>query len=247
MSFALATGQKAPDPENGRVPAVLNHLGIAERGMGSIRMDADDLRRLCWIWEWDPDAEHEGPSTQETKPVLSERTTRTHVHSDASMRSVDSAEEVGDEDDNPFLVKHTLVRGKAQGDNPFIGGSESETPKDWIRGGSGFIITPALHVQKNTATGTSKREPAYGIGIEVDWAHEDVSGGRVGGMGAVSRWVTAGETRKPAFKEKLERWVEVSLMGDLHITVLMVIHCRYILHPPPRFPLLHHPPSNRRS
>lgn len=207
MSFALATGQKAPDPDNGRVPAVLNHLGIAERGMGSMRMEVDDLRRLCWVWEWDPDAEHETPSTQETEPVLSQRTTRTHVHSDPSMRNVNSAEEVGDEDDNPFLDKRTQ---KAQGDNPFVDASESETPKDWIRGGSGFIITPALHVQKNTATGTLKREPAYGIGIEVDWVHEDVVGGRVGGMGAVARWAAAGETRKRAFKEKLERWVEVS-------------------------------------
>ena len=215
MSFALATGQKAPDPDNGRVPAVLNHLGIAERGMGGIRMDADDLRRLCWVWEWDRDAEHETPSTrestQETERNVSQRATRTRVNSDASMRSVNCAKEEENEDDNPFLEKPKQIKeGKAQEDNPFVCPPESNTSKDWIRGGSGFIITPAMHAQKNATTGTLKREPAYGIGIEVDWAQEDIAGGRVGGMGAVARWAAAGEMRKRAFKEKLERWVEVS-------------------------------------
>lgn len=209
MSFALATGQIAPDPDNGRVPAVLNHLAIAERGMGGVRMDVNDLRRLCWIWEWDQDAEHEPPSTQETEPILSQRATRTRVDSDASMRSGNCAKEK-DEDDNPFLDKPTRFKGKAQGDNPFVHAPESTTPKDWVRGGSGFIITPAMHAQKNTVTGTLKREPAYGIGIEVDWAQEDIAGGRVGGMGAVARWAAAGEMRKRVFNEKLERWVEVS-------------------------------------
>jgi hypothetical protein len=244
MSFALATGQIAPDPDNGRVPAVLNHLGIAERGIGGTRMDANDLRRLCWVWEWDRDAEHETPSTQETELVLSQRTTLTRVHSDTS---VNSTKEVGDEDDDPFLDKPTHFKGIALEGDSLFGASESETPKDWIRGGSGFIITPAMHVHKNTVSGILKREPAYGIGIEVDWAQEDVAGGRVGGMGAVARWAAAGETRKRAFKEKLERWVEVSLMGDLRITVLMVIHCSCTLHPPPGFPLRHDLPSNRRS
>ena len=206
MLTTLVGCRLAPDSDNGRAPAVLNHLGIAERGMGSMRMDVDDLRRLCWIWEWDPDAEHETPLTQEMEPVLSERTTRTHVHSSAGMRSVNSAKEVGDEDDDPFLCKPMHFKGKAQEDNY---GSKSETPKDWIRRGSGFIITPTLH----TATGTSKREPAYGIGIEVDCAHEDVTSGRVGGTPALERWAAAREMRKGMFKAKLERWVEVSLMG----------------------------------
>ncbi len=210
MSFALATGQIAPDPDNGRVPAVLNHLAIAERGMGGVRMDVNDLRRLCWVWEWDQDAEHEPPSTQETETILSQRATRTRVHSDASMRSGNCAKEEDGEDDDPFLDKPTQFKGKAQGDNPFVHAPESQAPKDWVRGGSGFIITPAMHAQKNAATGTSKREPAYGIGIEVDWAQEDISGGRVGGMGAVARWAAAGEMRKRVFNEKLERWVEVS-------------------------------------
>lgn len=64
MSFALATGQRAPDRDNGRVPAVLNHLGIAEHGSGDISMETDDLRRLCWVWEWDQDAKDETMSTQ---------------------------------------------------------------------------------------------------------------------------------------------------------------------------------------
>jgi len=242
MSLALATGQIAPDPDNGRVPAVLNHLGIAERGMGRMRMSVDDLRRLCWVWEWDRDVEHETPSSQEVGPILSPRTTRTRVHSDTSMRSVKVANMGEDENDDVFLDKPMSSKVEAQLDDPFYYAPESETPKDWVRGGSGFVITPTMHVQKNAVTGTSKRVPAYGIGIEVDWAHEDVAGGRVGGMGAVARWTAAGETRKRTFKEKLERWVEVSLLGGLRVTALMEIHCRCTLHPPPCFLLLPHPP-----
>ena len=241
MSLALATGQIAPDPDNGRVPAVLNHLGIAEHGMGRMRMDVNDLRRLCWVWEWDRDVEHETPSSREVGPILSQRTTRPRVHSDTSMRSVKTAN-VGDENDNFSLDKPMHSKVGAQIDNPFDHAPESETPKDWVRGGSGFIITSTMHVRKNAVTGTLERVPAYGIGIEVDWAHEDVAGGRVGGMRAVERWAAAGETRNRTFKEKLERWVEVSLLGDLRVTTLMAIHCRCTLHPPLGFLLLRHPP-----
>jgi hypothetical protein len=246
MSLALATGQMAPDPDNGRVPAVLNHLGIAERGMGRMRMSVDDLRRLCWVWEWDRDAEHETLLSQETEPTLSQRTSRIRVHSDTSMRSVNTTNVEEDVDNNPFLDKSSPSMVRAQTDNPFAKAPEPENPKDWVRGGSGFIITPAMHVQKNAVTGTSKRVPAYGIGVEVDWAQEDVAGGRVGGMGAIARWTAAGGTRKRVFKEKLERWVEVSLLEGLRITMQMVIHCRCTLHSPPGFPLLRHPLPNRR-
>lgn len=209
QSMIATLHRLTPDSDNGRFPAVLNHLGIAECGMGSMQMDADDLRRLCWIWEWDPDAEHE-MSIQKEGLVPFPHTTRTGVHSDTTMRLVNSAEEEGDEDGYFFLHKHAHFKGKAQGDNY---GSESETSEDWIRRGSGFIITPTLHVRKNAATGTFKSEPAYGIGFEVDCAHEDVTGGRVGGTSALERWAAARETRIGTFKAKLETWVKVSLMG----------------------------------
>jgi len=216
MSLALATGQMAPDPDTGRVPTVLNHLGIAERGIGRMRMSVDDLKRLCWVWEWDEDAEHEPPSSQEMEPILSQQATRTRVDSDISMRSVKITKVGEDEDHNPFLDTPKPSNVKAQRGDPSVDAPGSETPKNWVRGGSGFIITPATHLQKNATTGTSKRVPAYGIGIEVDWAQEDVAGGRVGGMGAVARWTAAGETRKRTFKEKLERWVEVSIIGTTY-------------------------------
>ncbi|KAG8861588.1 hypothetical protein FRB91_003710 [Serendipita sp. 411] len=52
MSVALATAQISPDPDTGRVPAVLNHLSLQERGLG-VRLTVEDLKKLCWIWEWD--------------------------------------------------------------------------------------------------------------------------------------------------------------------------------------------------
>lgn len=180
LTVALATAQISPDPDTGRVPAVLNHLSVQQKGLG-VRLDIDDLKRLCWLWEWDgqtfPKALEaglgggDGPSTLVTEVIRD------------------------DDISNPFLMK-----------------SEPAGTKDWMRGGMGFVISPATHVQKSDTlggTGSGKRVPSYGIGIEVDWSQEDVVSGRVGGMGAVARWTSRGESRKKTIRNKLDHWNEV--------------------------------------
>ncbi|KAF8631198.1 hypothetical protein AX15_002530 [Amanita polypyramis BW_CC] len=75
LSHALATCAVSPSQETGVVRNVLNHLSLATYTGLTVQINLDDLRRLCWLWEWD------GRSTTENTSKL--------VNSD--------------EDDNPFL------------------------------------------------------------------------------------------------------------------------------------------------
>ena len=122
----------------------------------STTFEIDDLRRICWLWEWD------GKKTPTSK-------------------------EVGDEEE----------------DNPFLDTLEAPTvPKDWSRGGMGFVVTPTTHFARSTGT----RVPAYGVGIEVEI---DIDKDMGGGMAAVARWAADSESRKTQFKSKLEKWLKV--------------------------------------
>ncbi|KAJ7638682.1 hypothetical protein FB45DRAFT_740643 [Roridomyces roridus] len=145
LSHALATCAVSPSSDTGIVRNVLNNLSLNTYTGLATQFDVDDLRRLCWIWEWDG----------KTLP------------SDA-------------EEDNPFL--------------------EDRPPqKDWTRGGMGIVVSPATHHSKTDA----KRVPAYGIGIEVEM---DIDKDMHAGMAAVARWTAAGESRRDAFREKVEAW-----------------------------------------
>jgi len=52
LSHALATCAVSPS-ETGIVRNVLNHMSIATYSGLATKFDIDDLKRLCWIWEWD--------------------------------------------------------------------------------------------------------------------------------------------------------------------------------------------------
>ncbi|KAF5367510.1 hypothetical protein D9758_003762 [Tetrapyrgos nigripes] len=52
LSHALATCAVSPS-ETGVVRNVLNHVSLNTYAGLSIAFTVDDLRRLCWIWEWD--------------------------------------------------------------------------------------------------------------------------------------------------------------------------------------------------
>jgi hypothetical protein len=125
----------------------------------STQFEVDDLRRLCWIWEWD------GITLPSVPPSSAE-------------------------DDNPFL-------------------EEKPAPKDWSRGAMGIVLSPATHHSRVD----SKRFPAYGIGIEVEM---DIDKDMLGGMAAVARWTAAGESRREAFREKLNNWVTVRFNSTSH-------------------------------
>ncbi|KAI0033782.1 hypothetical protein K488DRAFT_47046 [Vararia minispora EC-137] len=76
VSHALATCALAPSADTGVVRNVLNHHSLGSSGL-NVRLDMDDLRRLCWLWEWDGKTEsiakvHErkGKSQGDENPFL---------------------------------------------------------------------------------------------------------------------------------------------------------------------------------
>ncbi|THV07372.1 hypothetical protein K435DRAFT_833697 [Dendrothele bispora CBS 962.96] len=52
LSHALATCAASPS-ETGMVRNVLNHISLNSSSALSTSFTVEDLRRLCWIWEWD--------------------------------------------------------------------------------------------------------------------------------------------------------------------------------------------------
>ncbi|KIJ32373.1 hypothetical protein M422DRAFT_61570 [Sphaerobolus stellatus SS14] len=53
LSVALATSAISPCTDTGRVPNVLTHFSLTTAMGFTMNCDVDDVRRLCWLWEWD--------------------------------------------------------------------------------------------------------------------------------------------------------------------------------------------------
>ena len=53
LSHALATCAVSPTSDKGLVRNVVNHLSLSTYTGLTAQFHIDDLRRLCWIWEWD--------------------------------------------------------------------------------------------------------------------------------------------------------------------------------------------------
>ena len=163
ISHALATSAVSPSEDTGVVSNVLNHFNLTSAVGLSTSCTLDDLKRLCWLWEWDG---------------------------------------------------KTLPKNERDEIDDFFGEGSSakkDNPKQWSRGGMGIVITPATHVPKYS----TKRVPAYGIGIEVEM---DIGKDMVGGMAAVARWTAGGEQRLKGLTTKLHRWVHVSKNACLYTT-----------------------------
>lgn len=219
MSAALATAQISPDPDTGRVPSVINHLSFQERGLG-VRMSVEDLQKLCWLWEWDGETIPKGIASHSATTSSSSKKKR---QSESALDDDSDTEgEVMTEDpqSNPFLTKPPK---EDRDNNPFLPSSNTsnEVSKEWMRGGFGFCINPTTHVTRLDKSSPTKRVPAYGIGIEVEWSQEDVAGRRVGGMSAVARWTGAANRRKHELRERLETWMTITskLNGSKYVPV----------------------------
>ncbi|HEV7737907.1 MAG TPA: hypothetical protein VGO47_11120, partial [Chlamydiales bacterium] len=52
LSVALATSAVSPCADTGRVPNVLTNLNLTTSMGFTHNCDSDDLKRLCWLWEW---------------------------------------------------------------------------------------------------------------------------------------------------------------------------------------------------
>ncbi|KAF4572679.1 hypothetical protein EYR36_007189 [Pleurotus pulmonarius] len=81
ISHALATCAVSPTSDTGIVRNVLNHLSLSTYAGLTTQFDIDDLRRLCWLWEWDG---------EEVKPPV-------------EKEKKDDDDVFNEEEDNPFL------------------------------------------------------------------------------------------------------------------------------------------------
>ncbi|KAF9821391.1 hypothetical protein IEO21_00637 [Rhodonia placenta] len=79
LSHALATCAVAPSEDTGVVRNVLNHMSLTTYSGFTTKFDADELKRLCWLWEWDGE---QLPSAEDVK---------------------DNRDKSQVDDDNPFL------------------------------------------------------------------------------------------------------------------------------------------------
>ena len=77
LSVALARSAVSPSVDTGRVPNVLDHLSLSTAMGFTLNCDIDDIRRLCWLWEW---------------------------HGESLLLSTTSTLTGAIDDDNPFLV-----------------------------------------------------------------------------------------------------------------------------------------------
>ncbi|KAI0347354.1 hypothetical protein BDW22DRAFT_1425393 [Trametopsis cervina] len=229
LSHALATCAMSPSSETGIVRNVLNHLSLSTYSGLTTKFDIDDLRRLCWVWEWDgktlpadipmldASASKGKPKAfpaedDDVNPFLDDTPKRDASSSKGKAKALPIK---ADDDDNPFLddkpkPNASSSKGKAKAspvkvydDNPFLDDKPATTPaKDWTRGAMGFILTQTTHYSKLAGS----RVPAYGIGIEVEM---DIDKDMAGGMAAVARWTAASEDRRKEFRRKLEDWIKL--------------------------------------
>lgn len=125
LSHALATCAVAPSEDTGVVRNVLNHMSLTTYSGFTTKFDADELKRLCWLWEWDgeqlPSAEDVKDNRDKSQvdddnpflddpPVMSPsnmtpkaKTRPASSTSKIPIRVTTSSTAILDEDDNPFL------------------------------------------------------------------------------------------------------------------------------------------------
>ncbi|KAG6833719.1 hypothetical protein H0H87_001151 [Tephrocybe sp. NHM501043] len=118
LSHALATCAVSPTSDTGIVRNVLNHLSLATYSGLATQFDTDDLRRLCWLWEWD------AASPPASSPASTPTPTPASAHAD-------------DDEDNPFLITP-----------PSPGASPASAGGEWTRGGMGLVLSPTTHHSK---------------------------------------------------------------------------------------------------
>ncbi|KAF5333448.1 hypothetical protein D9611_002364 [Ephemerocybe angulata] len=90
LSHALATCAVSPSADSGRVLNVLNHISLQTYAGLTTSFGVEDLKRLCWIWEWDGESLPNGeePSSQkgvEENPFLEEASSSSSEWTRGSM------------------------------------------------------------------------------------------------------------------------------------------------------------------
>ncbi|KAJ1306549.1 hypothetical protein OPQ81_007550 [Rhizoctonia solani] len=137
LSLSLATSSRAPSQVTGQLPAITNTVALESAGL-RVRCGVEELRRLCWLWEWDG-------------CTLPQSVDGDHK---ATPRSVGPLEDSSE--DNPFLDSNTPRKPA-----PVL----ARPPTDWVRGGMGLIVTPTTQLQR--AEGRRVPAYGIGIKVEV--------------------------------------------------------------------------------
>ncbi|KAF8757895.1 DNA replication factor Cdt1 C-terminal domain [Rhizoctonia solani] len=137
LSLSLATSSRAPSQLTGHLPAITNTVALESAGL-RVRCGVEEIRRLCWLWEWDGC----------TLPQSVDEASKPGIRSTGPLE--DSSE------DNPFLDSNT-PRKSAPAPTP--------PPTDWLRGGMGLIVTPTTQIQR--AEGRRVPAYGIGIKVEV--------------------------------------------------------------------------------
>lgn len=136
LSLSLATSSRAPSQQTGHLPAITNTVALESAGL-RVRCGVEEIKRLCWLWEWD--------GTTVPEPEEGDK---------ASVRSLGPIEDSSE--DNPFLESNTPRKPAPVRTPP---------PTDWVRGGMGLIVTPTTQLQR--AEGRRVPAYGIGIKVEV--------------------------------------------------------------------------------
>ncbi len=76
LSHALATSAVSPTSDTGVVRNVLNNYSLSAAAGLSRTCTLDDIKRLCWLWEWDGKDLPAGPnSLEDDNPFLDDSPT----------------------------------------------------------------------------------------------------------------------------------------------------------------------------
>ncbi|EJD53993.1 hypothetical protein AURDEDRAFT_148745 [Auricularia subglabra TFB-10046 SS5] len=184
LSHALATSAVAPDHDTGRVPNVVNHVSLASSA-GAMALSyvpsQDDVRRLCWFWEWDAKTL---PTPKAPPKVSSPKPSKSRV--------------IADEEENPFL-------------SPKPATAAQQAQKDWFRGGMGFIVTATAHYNRAESRRVPAYGIGIEVDVagEIDSGLGLGSGAGGGGMASVARWTAGGKARTALLQEKLDKWTQL--------------------------------------
>lgn len=140
LALSLATSSRGPSQETGCLPAITNTVALETAGL-RVRCGPDEIRRLCWLWEWDGAAL---PDSTQDRPFA------------GTKRTVGPIEDSSE--DNPFLESNTPRKA-----------TPAPPPTDWVRGGMGLIVTPTTQLQR--AEGRRVPAYGIGIKVEVSSGH----------------------------------------------------------------------------
>ncbi|CCM04838.1 uncharacterized protein FIBRA_07031 [Fibroporia radiculosa] len=237
LSHALASCAVAPSEDTGVIRNVLNHISLTTYSGFNTKFDTDDIKRLCWLWEWDGKdvPTMKAADKGDTKSDGNDFSKNTDTLASSSKATTLREKSLMNEDDNPFLdwTPKAFTKNPTfatdDDENPFLDNRISprkSSPKAMIAlsedDDNPFLENrPEKSSSKDWTRGgagfvisqTSHYSKAVAArvpvyGIGIE-VEMDIDKGMGGGMAAVARWTAASETRRKEILRKLECWYKL--------------------------------------